>query len=448
MRHTSLTTTLLAVLATASLTTTALAQTSDPVLDLLVKKGVLTKEEADNARKESDKNFTKAFSAKTGMPDWVKSVKLNGDLRLRLESIQNWGASSPDRNRYRYRVRFGPTFAMADDWEVGILLTSSDPDATDVGTLGQGGDPISQNASFKDNGTKKFVFFDKVYTKWSGLRGADWQGTLTLGKMENPFHFPSTMLFDKDYTPEGVAQDFLYRFSKDQSARLTLAGFSLEEVPTSSTDPVLLAAQLRWDAKWSPQWSTTLGFAALSIQGTKGLNTANVPNIGQGNTRSATGALGVNFNDVYVDAGATWRQREVAFYPGEFPITVSADYLRNLSARLESTGFSAGIQLGKAARKGQWELNYRWTELRGDAWYEEVAESDFGAFYSAAPVGGAAGYRSGTNVRGHWLKGTYALLDSLAFSVAYFYTSLINDPVPRTVDSTTGRLFVEAVWKF
>ena len=121
--------------------------------------------------------------------------------------------------------------------------------------------------------------------------------------------------------------------------------------------------------------------------------------------------------------------------------------MRNVTQTRDNIGYSAGLQLGRAARKGQWEVNYRWLELQANAWYEEMAESDFGAFYAAAPTGGVAGYRSGTNVRGHWVKGTYAFNDAINFSVAYFLTELIH-PSPATSDSGAGRLFVEAVWKF
>ena len=78
-------------------------------------------------------------------------------------------------------------------------------------------------------------------------------------------------------------------------------------------------------------------------------------------------------------------------------------------------------------------------------------ESDFGAFYKTAAPGTPAtaiGYRSGTNVRGHWLKGTYNVYDSFSFSIAYFLTDLINEPGLAPYDSGSGRLFLEGIWKF
>ena len=67
--------------------TTGQAQAVDSLLDKLVDKGVLTPKEATELRTEADHNFTKAYQVKSGMPDWVTALKINGDLRLRFESI-------------------------------------------------------------------------------------------------------------------------------------------------------------------------------------------------------------------------------------------------------------------------------------------------------------------------------------------------------------------------
>ena len=63
------------------------AQSVDGLLDKLVDKGVLTVKEANDLREESDKNFSTAYAAKNGMPDWVTSLRFNGDLRLRYDRI-------------------------------------------------------------------------------------------------------------------------------------------------------------------------------------------------------------------------------------------------------------------------------------------------------------------------------------------------------------------------
>ena len=48
---------------------------------------MISVKEANELREESDKDFTKAYSAKSGMPEWVSALKFNGDMRGRYESF-------------------------------------------------------------------------------------------------------------------------------------------------------------------------------------------------------------------------------------------------------------------------------------------------------------------------------------------------------------------------
>ena len=66
-----------AIAAVAALVINGPAQSVDALLDKLVDKGVLSVTEAKELRAETDKNFTKAYSAKSGMPEWVTSLKFN-----------------------------------------------------------------------------------------------------------------------------------------------------------------------------------------------------------------------------------------------------------------------------------------------------------------------------------------------------------------------------------
>src|SRR4029077_3125212 len=73
--------------ALAASLTSAWAQSSDALIDKLVDKGILTVKEANELREEADKNFTTAYSVKSGMPDWVQALKFSGDFRGRFEGI-------------------------------------------------------------------------------------------------------------------------------------------------------------------------------------------------------------------------------------------------------------------------------------------------------------------------------------------------------------------------
>ncbi|MFM2294289.1 MAG: hypothetical protein RLZZ350_702, partial [Verrucomicrobiota bacterium] len=113
-----------ALAATAGLT--AHAQSSDALIDKLIEKGILTTKEAQDLRDEADKNFATAFAAKTGMSDWVQALKFNGDVRGRFEGFYANNPLFLNRDRLRYRVRFGVVAQFNDDFEAGFKLTSSD----------------------------------------------------------------------------------------------------------------------------------------------------------------------------------------------------------------------------------------------------------------------------------------------------------------------------------
>lgn len=424
----------------------ARAQSADALIDKLVDKGILSVQEAKDLREETDKDFNKAYAAKSGMSEWVSALKFNGDIRGRFEGFYGENPAFVDRDRFRYRLRFGITANLLDDTELGLRLTSSEAQGS------FGGDPISGNASFADNGAKKFVYFDTVYAKWSPIHTPEWAGAFTIGKMDNPFHFPSTMMFDRDYTPEGIAAQLAYTINDQHSLKFNGAAFVLDEIGGSGRDPWLGGAQLRWDAVWNPHLSSTLGVAGFAIGNDENLVNANVPNVGRGNTRNASGAPAYNFNPVYVDGGVTWTLDSFPRYPGAFPINLSGDYVHNPAASAANAGYSAGITFGRAGKKGTWELAYRYEHLEADAWFEEFPESDFGAFYqtqqpNAGFTAPGAGYGSGTNVRGHWVKLSYSPYDSLTLSAACFFTDLIS-PSPGGSPSGMTRLQMDGVWKF
>lgn len=435
---------LLAVATAAGCVMHSPAQSVDALLDKLVDKGVITADEAQQLREESDKGFSTAYAAKSGMPEWVSALKFNGDIRLRYENFTAENPDFVDRNRFRYRLRFGVTATLMDDFEAGFRLTSSDP----VGT--SGGDPISGNTTFQDNASKKFVYIDQAYAKWSPLKGPHLSGSVIGGKMENPF-IVSDMVFDADYTPEGFAFQSAYQFTDVHAAQLIGGGFILDELGGSSLDSYLYGVQARLDSVWTPKVKTSGGVAAFIIQNDENLTNGNVPNVNRGNTRNAATAPVYNFNPIYADASVTYSLDHAPMFTGPFPIKVGVDYLINPAApeSADNYGYSAGVTFGKAGKKNTWELSYTWKYLGNNAWYEELVDSDFGAFYQVAQAnsGLGAGYGSGTGVQGHIVKLAYSPYDSITLSAKWFRTELIH-PSPAGSDSLMNRIQVDALWKF
>lgn len=448
--------TLLGISAAAALAApvaTANAQSADSLIEKLVQKGVLSEKEGRELREESDKDFTRTFQAKTGMPDWVSSMRLGGDLRLRYDGIYiddvKSAATTSDRNRLRYRLRFGPTFNLFDDYEIGIRLGSGEQKKGPTPL----GDPISGNDTFTNNGGKKPLWIDLAYVKWTAINNASWSLALTGGKMENPFHL-SDVLFDPDYTPEGFASQLSYRFSDAHSLKWNNGFFGLKESSSTSKDSYLMGTQLRWEGIWSPKLSTSLGASVLAISDRAQLNqptaTSGVPDVNSGNNRTGglTGAPAAGFNPIVIDAAVSYTLESFPLYPGQFPIRLFGDYVDNPSAHsIRNHAYMAGVMFGKSGKKGTWDVSYRWKRLEGDYWYEELADSDHGAYYAAESSRGAAGYGPGVNIQGHYMRAAYSPKESLTLSVTYYLFKLI-DTAPGAANPDTGRIQVDASWKF
>ena len=428
-------------LASAALGTTAQAQSADALIDKLVDKGILSVKEANELREEADQGFTQAYQVKSGMPDWVNALRLNGDLRGRYEAFFADNDAFADRYRWRYRLRFGMVATLKDNLEVGLRLTSSEAAAS-----ASGGDPISGNTTFNDNASKKFIYIDQAYAKWTAVNSKTWGMSLTAGKMENPFVF-SDMVFDADYTPEGAATQLSFNLTDRQVLRLNGGAFVLDELGGDSNDPWMAGAQLRWDATWTKKLASSAGVAMLGISNPDQLSNAAVPNQNRGNTRTGAGALVYDYNPFVIDGSLTYTLDTFPMCNGTFPIKFAADYMNNPAVDQDNEAYSVGVQFGKAGKKKTFDLAYTYKFLGADAWYEEVVDSDFGAFYEVAPTGGSTGYGAGTNTKGHIVKLSYSPFDSLTLSAKWFRTELISES-PTGSDPMMNRVQVDAVLKF
>jgi hypothetical protein len=439
------------------LTPVLYAQTSDALLNKLVSKGILTTQEADELKKEQDAGFDKAYRSRTALPDWVTSLKFYGDVRGRVDGIWTDNDAPPatgprvshDRWRLRYRLRVGAVATMKNNLELGFRITSGEPAAS-----GFDGNPISANTTATDNGSKKFVYVDLAYGKWTPIQDDHWRISTTIGKMENPFT-GSTMVFDDDYTPEGVALQTAYTFNENHTLKINSSFFWLQEIAQGAdapNDAFLLGAQARWDAKWAPRVDSVVGLGIFALTDEQSLTNFAVPNINVGNTRLANGALLHDYTPVAADAAITYTFDSGPAYRGKFPVRLAGAFIHNPGAPQENQAYEAGITFGKAGKNGTWEFSYRWKHQEGDSWYEEFTDSDFGAFYQIAhPNSGASrGYRGGTGLEGSIFKLSYSPYDAMTLVVTYYMTELIDPPVAagRKVESDTGRLQVDAIWKF
>ena len=463
------------VMTLAALAPQVHAQSADALIDKLVEKGILTVNEASDLRDQADKDFKTAFAAKTGMPDWVTGYKLSGDVRGRFEQLNGNNDLLKDRTRLRYRVRVGVAVSMMDNMEAGLRLGSGD----------SSGNPLSNNTTMENNASKKSIWLDTAYGKWTILNSGGRQLAATVGKMDNPFAF-TPMVFDPDLTPEGAALTGSYTFNDHQAIVFAGGAFVLDEEgvfgkskgsagASSAHDPYMYGGQITWNAKWTEKWSTSVGVGAFAIDNAEALTDANVARINQGNTRKVqtiyydaspyyaadsttiTG-LAYNYTPLIADASVTYTAASFPFYTGAFPIKFAGEIIHNPGAPKNNNGYWVGVTLGKSGAKKTWDLSYRYEYLEADAWYDQLVDDDNAAFYATSAYSsytGSPGLYGGTNMKGHLVKLNYSFNDSLTLSVSCFINDLITQPSQNensafTVDlkSRAIHFMADLMWKF
>jgi hypothetical protein len=454
----------LAIIAAAAtlFTMNAAAQSADALIDKLVEKGILTVKEGNELREDTEKNFNQAYSVKSGLPEWVTALKFSGDFRGRFEENNAENKAYFTRDRYRYRVRFGVTASMIDNFDVGLRLSSGNPQTNPGGTL-VGGAPITANTDLASLESRKFIWVDLAYAKWTPIMNADWTVSATIGKMENPFLL-SNMIWDYDINPEGGAFQIAYNPTDKQTVRGVGAFFVLDElnqgvgaVPSINPrhDPFVYGGQLLLESKWTPKIDTSLGVSAFAIGYNKSLSSSVQPFYNSGNSRSTgattTGVLLYNYRPIIGTAAATYTLESFPYYSGRFPLKVMGEFMDNPGAPSNNQAYRVGVTLGKAGHKKTWEINYRYQRLEADAWFDALVDDDNGAYYATgnpqlAGTGKANGWFGGTNVRGHLVQATYSFTDYLNFTFTYY----LNDLIIKTPGQSSGasHFMADLMWKF
>src|SRR5256714_8273765 len=161
------------------------AQDSGALLDLLVRKGLITDQEAEDVRADLVKENAATSAGKLKLSTPLTELELYGDARVRYE-IRTAEAGPPDtlttpgdntqRNRFRYRLRLGLRGTLSDDWFFGLRLeTSSNPRSTNVTIDDEAsGGPFSKGSDGLNVG--------QAYLGYKGSRDVN----LTAVRMPNP----------------------------------------------------------------------------------------------------------------------------------------------------------------------------------------------------------------------------------------------------------------------
>ena len=177
--------------------------TSDPVLNLMLEKGMITENEATKVQAQVDARRTNPAAifpeSKWKISSGIKDMEIFGDLRLRYEgrTAKDPKTGEIDYNRLRYAARLGLRGDLFDEFYYGFRLeTSSNPRSTFV-TLGNSasGNPFAKSAAG--------IAVGQIYLGWHPEPWVD----VTVGKMPNPL-YTSSMVWSSSISPEGAAEHF------------------------------------------------------------------------------------------------------------------------------------------------------------------------------------------------------------------------------------------------
>ncbi len=177
---------------------TAQAQDAGALVEALVRKGVLTDQEAEEVRADMTRDFAETSAGKININSSVSQMKLFGDLRVRYQYDNKDAQRDPagsrvsptgtQRSRYRFRLRLGAEFQMGASHFGGVELQTSQ--ASDSG-----------NQTYEDGFNDYQIFISKAYFGWNITDYA----TVTAGKMGNPF-YTTDLVWDADINPTGLTE--------------------------------------------------------------------------------------------------------------------------------------------------------------------------------------------------------------------------------------------------
>jgi len=195
------------------------AQDAGALLDLLVRKKLITDQEAEEVRAELTKEAATTSGGKWKLSSPITEIELYGDARLRYQyNGGQTGDNSPlarpangvagkddwqERERERYRLRLGLRGTLVDDWFFGIRFeTNTNPRSTNV-TFG---DDSGVNGPFSKDSDR--INVGQAYLGYKGFKDV----TLTVGRMPNPL-VTTPMVWDPDINPEGLAEQWKHTYN-------------------------------------------------------------------------------------------------------------------------------------------------------------------------------------------------------------------------------------------
>ena len=393
-------------------------------------------------------------SVKTAV-DWLNRFSFSGDMRTRYEGFyQEHGPNANERNRARFRLRFGVGVKVSDEVSGGLRLVSGDPN-----------DPISANETLTNLFTKKPISLDQAFITLTpkesiGLADYAWSPvSITMGKFANPAFRPravmtSEMIFDDDLMPEGLSETFTFYDSAEGLLRrlqLNAMQWTVREA-SRSADSYMLGGQVVGTFQLFPSSRLTLAMADYAFTKSDGIAQARNNNsslkvtnsvvlvdgtIVKGGTSLTPGTGGKAFKKFLGDFNLINGSVQFDYDTGyaRWPLTLIGDVAWNSRAGTSKDwAVWAGIGVGATRNPGDWAFSAVWSKIQTDSVLSVFSASDFGR-------------DGGTNVQGPFLKVDYMLFPRLTISAKNHFVSFIDRPQGQS-NSLVNRFQLDAQLAF
>ena len=482
----------IAALAMLSLAPTAvaddMAEMKETIQALQSRLDKMEAEKANQVHKDEMAKMMKEILAdakmQPAMPKWMKNLTFYGDLRLRFESrvrswsryntgAADWRDSDKNRNRMRYRLRFGFKKTWWDkQMEIGFRLATGGSGA---------GTSDSRNADFGDQYGDKDIAVDLIYAKYcpKWAKGLEF----TAGKMKNPIASKTGMSWDGDINPEGFHLKYTAPFFGDFKPYAAFGYWIWDLDATVDRNPVGGANKdnapvdvTYWTYELGFDWqimkdlgvgmyATYYGNARHWDANTAGdsgpyadwVNKWDEPRANFGITELTTQAKWkLNFLPKPMQkwkAWFSWVHNCKDTYNGNYPWVGAgaADPQGADTFEDQNNAYNLGIKMGENKKKGDISagFEYRWVELNalpsigGSGW----PDSDF------------ANSQNTTNVRGWIISTKYNIDDFLTIGGKLIVAEPISSSFPYATNGNNGNfelrdedssclVQVDMVWKF
>ena len=308
----------------------------------------------------------------------------SADARFRQESIFREG--SPNRYRYRIRLRMSASFPIHSKVNLGFRMVTG---ATD--------DPTTGNVDLDNYFSKKGFNLDRLFLRYAPSQLL----TITMGKFPNPFEHVE-LVFHNDVQLEGAAQQFRVKdVAFIDQVKLNFGQFVLDEI-RSEPDTNLFAGQL---------FAEGFHFKGLSLGATL-YEYRNEDNIAQAveegrlgggdtNTRIGKGTgTSTYLSEFRTIEGLAKHEFDIA----SVPLWLLGAYAQNLLADTDDKAYWAEIGAGPISSLGQLRALYHYVWVERESMISNYNNADI----------------FNPNVHGHELKFVLPIEKNISVEVLYF----------------------------